>query len=63
MRLLGKDVPVMEGEDGTVLAASDGKPGPAAPVRAYLTRAFGNRRDEAQKAMEALAPQPFRPTN
>jgi hypothetical protein len=56
VRLLGRDVAVAEGEDGALLAiGSDGAPAPAAPVGAYLSRAFGKRLDDARKAMEALA--------
>ncbi|HYZ35033.1 MAG TPA: hypothetical protein VE684_22480 [Crenalkalicoccus sp.] len=56
VRLLGRDVPVVNGPDSIPLAASsDGKASGAAPVQAYLTRAFGNRLAEARAAMEALA--------
>jgi hypothetical protein len=56
VRLLGRDVPVAEAEDGALLAIGrDGKPAPAAPVEAYVARAFGNRLGDARKAMEALA--------
>lgn len=42
--------------DGVVLAATgDGKPTPAAPVAAYISKAFGKRLDEVRAAMEALA--------
>jgi hypothetical protein len=55
VRLLGKDIPVT-GAGGTILAAgSDGTPAPAAPVHAYLARAFGDRLDDARAAMQALA--------
>lgn len=55
VNLLGRDVPVAE-EKGRLLAADgDGKPAPAAPVAAYVARAFGPRLEEVRAAMEALA--------
>jgi hypothetical protein len=55
-RLLGKDVRLTIDADGVVLAdAGDGKAAPAAPVAAYIAKAFGNRLAEARAAMEALA--------
>lgn len=56
VRLLGRDVPVTRDAKGVVLAASgDEAPTPAAPARAYVSRAFGPRLGEAREAMEALA--------
>lgn len=58
VRLLGRDVPVTEaGEAGGPLlaAGADGRPAPAAPVRRYLERAFGDRLAEVRAAMEARA--------
>ncbi|MGG5822926.1 hypothetical protein [Falsiroseomonas sp. HW251] len=56
VRLLGKDIRLVADADGVILAAgSDGKPAPAAPVRAYVARAFGDRLQEARQAMEKLA--------
>ncbi|MFC7543270.1 hypothetical protein ACFQU2_32655 [Siccirubricoccus deserti] len=55
-RLLGKDVRLTHDADGVVLAdAGEGKPAPAAPVAAYIARAFGSRLPEVREAMEALA--------
>ncbi len=56
VRLLGRDVPVVEVQGGGLLAASgDGKPAAAGPVATYLKRAFGDRLPDARAAMEALA--------
>ncbi|WP_419898948.1 hypothetical protein [Roseomonas sp. USHLN139] len=56
VRLLGKDVPLTHDADGQVLAdAGGGKPAPAAPVEAYVTRAFGRHLPVVVAAMEALA--------
>lgn len=55
-RLLGKSVRLTHDADGVVLAdAGGGKPAPAAPVRAYIAKAFGGRLAEVRRAMEALA--------
>ncbi|MBL6081313.1 hypothetical protein JMJ56_25280 [Belnapia sp. T18] len=54
-RLLGRDIPVVAGEDGTLLAVRDGHPASAAPVEAYLARALGPRLGEVRAAMEVLA--------
>jgi hypothetical protein len=55
-RLLGKDVKLTHDADGVVLAdAGDGKPASAAPVAAYIAKAFGGRLAEVRAAMEALA--------
>ncbi|HEY8610001.1 MAG TPA: hypothetical protein VIL69_01770 [Roseomonas sp.] len=56
VRLLGRDVPLTRDADGVVLAdAGDGKPAPAEPVRAYISKAFGTRLDEARSVMEEVA--------
>ncbi|MGG5809811.1 hypothetical protein [Falsiroseomonas sp. CW058] len=56
LHLLGREIPVVAGPGGVTLAAdSEGRPAPAAPVRAYVARAFGARLDEVREAMEALA--------
>ena len=55
-RLLGKSVRLTHDADGVVLAdAGGGKPAPAAPVRAYIAKAFGGHLAEVRRAMEALA--------
>ncbi|MBC4017619.1 hypothetical protein [Siccirubricoccus deserti] len=55
-RLLGKEVRLTHDADGVVLAdAGDGTPAPAAPVAAYIARAFGSRLAETREAMVALA--------
>jgi hypothetical protein len=54
--LLGKEVPLTHDADGQVLAdAGDGKPAPAAPIKAYVARAFGRHLHEVRAAMEELA--------
>jgi hypothetical protein len=54
--LLGREVKLTRGADGVVLAdAGGGKPAAAAPVAAYLAKAFGGRLAEVRGAMEALA--------
>lgn len=55
IRLLGRDIPLVPGADGSVLAERDGHPAPAAPVEAYLARAFGPRLGEVRTSMEVLA--------
>ena len=40
-----------------VLAEGEGKPAPAAPVQAYITKAFGKHLAAVRKAMEELATQ------
>ncbi len=55
-RLLGREVGLTRGADGVVLAdAGGGKPAAAAPVAAYVAKAFGGRLAEARAAMEELA--------
>ena len=54
--LLGREVGLTRGADGVVLAdAGGGKPAAAAPVAAYVAKAFGGRLAEARAAMEELA--------
>ncbi len=54
--LLGREVPLAHDADGVVLAdAGGGKPAPAAPVAAYVAKAFGDRLAEVRSAMEELA--------
>lgn len=55
-RLFGKEVPLTQDADGQVLAdAGGGKPAPAAPVQAYVGRAFGRHLPAVRAAMEELA--------
>ena len=51
VRLLGREIAVAD----SGLALDKGRPAAAASVRAYLTRAFGDRLGEVRAAMEALA--------
>jgi hypothetical protein len=55
VRLLGRDVPVLPADDGTLRADDNGKPASACGVQSYVSRAFGDRLSEARAAMEALA--------
>ncbi|NOG71909.1 hypothetical protein [Roseicella sp. DB1501] len=55
VQLLGRAIRLAHDEDGVVLAAGDGRPAPAAPVRAYVERAFGRHLPAVRQAMEALA--------
>ncbi len=55
VRLLGRDIPVLAADDGTLRAEDDGKPASAKSVQSYIARAFGDRLGEARAAMEALA--------
>lgn len=55
VRLLGRDIPVAQADDGTLLAADTDKPTTAKAVLDYIARAFGNRLAEVRGAMEALA--------
>jgi hypothetical protein len=55
VRLLGRDIPVLPADDGTLRAEDDGKPASAKSVQSYIARAFGNRLGEARAAMEILA--------
>lgn len=55
IRLLGKQIRLTHDKDGTVLADAGGKPEPAAPVGAYINKAFGEHLATVRGAMEALA--------
>jgi hypothetical protein len=55
VRVLGRDIPVLTADDGTLRAENDGKPASARSVRSYIMRAFGVRLPEARTAMETLA--------
>lgn len=55
VHLLGRDIPLVPGADGTPLAERDGHPAQAGPVEAYLARAFGPRLAEVRASMETLA--------
>src|SRR3954471_23555151 len=56
-QLLGKKIRLTHDANGVVLAEGEGKPAPAAPVRAYVTKAFGEHLAAVRKAMEDLAAQ------
>jgi hypothetical protein len=53
--LLGRDIPVLAQDDGTLRAEDAGKLASAKSVQSYVARAFGDRLAEARAAMEALA--------
>jgi hypothetical protein len=55
VRLLGRDVPVVPADDGTLRADDNGKPASARGVASYIAKAFGDRLGEARDAMEVLA--------
>jgi hypothetical protein len=55
VRLLGRDIPVLAADDGTLRAEDDGKPASARSVHSYIARAFGDRLADARAAMEGLA--------
>ena len=54
-QLLGREISLTHDADGIVLAEGGGKPAPAAPVLAYVTKAFGPHLAEVRTAMEAVA--------
>lgn len=54
LRLLGHEITVVQ-EAGVRLAAHDGRPASAAPVRRYLEKAFGPHLAEVRAAMQRLA--------
>ena len=54
-RLLGRDIPVLAADDGTLRTDDGGKPASAQSVQSYIARAFGDRLGEARAATEALA--------
>ena len=55
VQLLGRDIPVLAADDGTLRAEDDGKPASAKSVQSYIARAFGDRLAEVRAAIEALA--------
>jgi len=55
--LLGKQIRLSIDKDGVVLAGAGGKPEPAGPVRAYISKAFGEHLAAVRGAMEDLASQ------
>jgi len=55
VHLLGRDIPALAADDGTLRAEDDGKLASARSVRSYIMRAFGARLGEARSAMETLA--------
>ena len=55
VRLLGRDIPVLAADDGTLRADDDGKPASANSVQSYIVRAFGDRLTKVRAAMETLA--------
>ena len=52
-QLLGKKIHLTNDADGVVLAEGEGKP--AAPVQAYVIKAFGKHLAAVKKAMDDLA--------
>ena len=56
-QLLGKKIRLTHDADRVVLAEGEGKPAPAAPVQAYVTRAFGANLAAVRKTKEDLAAQ------
>jgi hypothetical protein len=54
VHLLGRHIPMLATEDGTLRAEDDGKPASAQSVASYIARAFGDRLDEVRASMEAL---------
>lgn len=55
VQLLGRDIPVLAADDGTLRTDDGGKPASARSVQTYIARAFGDRLGEARAAMEVLA--------
>jgi len=55
VRLLGRDVPVLPADNGTMRADDKDKPASARGVRSYVVRAFGDRLGSVRDAMEAPA--------
>lgn len=53
--LLGTQIRLTHDADGVVLADGGGKPEPAAPVRTYISKAFGEHLGAVREAMEDLA--------
>ena len=56
-QLLGKKIRLTHDANGVVLAEGEGKSAPAAPVQAYVTKAFGENLAAVRKAMDDLAAQ------
>ena len=54
VRLLGRDLPVVE-QNGSPYALDHDKPATPAPARAYVEKAFGEHLPAVRKAMQALA--------
>jgi hypothetical protein len=50
VRLLGRHIPALAADDGTLRAEEDGKPAAAKSVQSYIARAFGDRLGEARAA-------------
>lgn len=55
VRLLGRDVPVLPADDGTLRADDNGKPASVRGAQSYIARAFGDRLRDVRAAMDALA--------
>ncbi len=53
--LLGRQIRLTHDKNGLVLADVGGKPTPAAPVKVYLQRAFGEHLAAVREAMDELA--------
>lgn len=54
-KLLGRDIPVVPADDGSLRAEDNGKPGSARSVQAYIAKAFGERLADVREAMQTLA--------
>jgi len=55
VRLLGRDIAVMQDKNGQITAVRDGRPQSAAAVRSYVARAFADRLEEVRTAMRRMA--------
>ena len=55
VRLLGRDIPLLAADDGTLRAEDDGEPASAKSMQSYIARALGDRLAESRGAMEARA--------
>jgi hypothetical protein len=55
VRLLGRDIPVIEDAEGVLLADDGGNPASSRSIQAYLVRSFGGRLEEALSAMQFIA--------
>ncbi|TDH64270.1 hypothetical protein E2C06_02725 [Dankookia rubra] len=58
VRLLGREIPVVETPDGLLAAEPDGKAAKPGAVAAYVARAFGERLADVRAVMETLAAGP-----